>query len=730
MLINNNKSSDTIFLKKIILFLVFTLFLTACSDQPWNNPYPASDSGKNILYSSFSERPKHLDPARAYSSDEFAIIGQIYEPPLQYHYLKRPYQLEPLTLTSMPKVQYFDKQGKKVGESSNRVAYSVYELEIKPHILFHRHPAFAKTAEGDYRYLNLTKQDVKDIYQLSDFTQTDTRELLADDYIYQIKRLANPQFHSPIMGLMGEYIVGLSDLSEQLKEKIKTNEKDQWINLNNYSLAGVKKLGKYRFSIKIKGKYPQFLYWLSMPFFAPMPYEAERFYHQSVLTDKNITLDWYPIGTGAFELAVNNPNKQMILSKNEQFRDVYYPTEGMASDKAEGLLKDAGKKLPMVDKVVFTLEKESIPYWNKFLQGYYDNSGISSSSFDQVINMSSDGSVGLTDAMKQQGISLKTSISPSIFYFGFNMLDETVGGYDDRARKLRQAIAIAVDYDEYISIFLNGRGLVAQSPIPPGIFGYQQGEQGINPVLYDWRNGKAVKKPLSVAKRLLAEAGYKNGMDAKTGKALVLYLDSTGSGPDSKSRLAWWRKQFAKLNIQLVIRSSDYNRFRSKMLKGTAQLFMWGWNADYPDPENFLFLLYGPNGKVEHQGENAANYSNPEFDRLFEQMKDMPNSAERQAMIKQAIKIVQNDSPWLWGIIPKGFSLYHQWYFNAKPNAMAHNTLMYKRIDAALREQKQKQWNHPIVWPVIIVLLILIVSLIPAWRYWLASEQRSIRGKN
>ncbi len=725
MFLHNNKNHVAIILLNKLIILISVFLLSACSDNPWNDPYSANSSEK-ILFSSFSARPKHMDPARSYSSDEYAIIGQIYEPPLQYHYLKRPYQLEPLVLTKMPSVTYFDENNQTVGLESGKVAYTIYELDIQPNIKYQNHPAFA---QGGKAYLNLSADDVKDVYQLSDFALSATRELTSDDFIYQIKRLANPRFHSPILGLMGEYIDGLSELSGELKKATSGLEENAWLDLNDYQLRGVTRLDKYRFSIKIKGLYPQFLYWLSMPFFAPMPYEVERFYQQDVLQDKNISLDWYPVGTGAFQLAVNNPNKQMVLDKNPNFRHVTYPNEGMPEDEANGLLNDAGKSLPMVDKVVFSLEKESIPYWNKFLQGYYDTSGVSSSSFDQVISMGGGGGVKLTDDMKKQGIHLKTSISPSSFYFGFNMLDDVVGGNSEKSRKLRQAIGIAVDYDEYISIFSNGRGIAAQSPLPPGIFGFQEGEEGINHTLYDWKNGKAVKKPISAAKRLLNEAGYKNGVDQKTGKSLILYLDSTGSGPDSKARLAWWRKQFAKIDIQLVIRSTDYNRFRSKMQKGTAQLFMWGWNADYPDPENFLFLLYGPNGKVKTQGENASNYSNPKFDRLFEKMKDMPNSVERQAVINEAIAILQNDSPWLWGLHPKSFSLHHDWYFNSKPNAMSHNTLMYKRIDPELRKQRQNEWNQPIVWPLILAVFLLFLSLIPAWRAWKKSETKAIGGQ-
>ena len=707
------------------LFLLLpVLLLAACSDSPWNNPYSASQSG-NILFTSFSARPKHLDPARSYSSDEYALLGQIYEPPLQYHYLKRPYELEPLTAVSMPEIKYFDESNRQVPEGSDSIAYTDYLIQIKPGIRYHSHPAFVSDAKGNPLYLDLMEEDLDDIFELSDFKQTATRELTAEDYVYQIKRLANPQFHSPILGVMSEYIDGLSELSTTLKQaKMKTGN-GGWLDLRDYPLTGVKIIDRYQYRIRIRGLYPQFQYWLSMPFFAPMAYEVERFYQQQALIDKNITLDWYPAGTGAYYLAVNNPNKQMILQRNPNFRGAIYPSEGMPEDRQNGLLDDSGKQMPFIDRIVFSLEKESIPYWNKFLQGYYDTSGVSSDSFDQAVDIGSSGKIDLTDEMKQKGIQMKSSVSSTVYYFGFNMLDDVVGGYSEPASKLRRAIAIAVDYEEYISIFLNGRGVPGQSPIPPGIFGHLEGEEGINRQVYRLDNGKPVRRSLDQAKRLLAEAGYKNGIDPKTGQPLILYLDTSGSGPDSKSQLAWWRKQFEKLDIQLVIRNTDYNRFRAKVSKGTAQMYEWGWNADYPDPENFLFLLYGPNGKVVSQGENASNYSNKQFDTLFEKMKDMSNGPERQEIINQMVSILRHDSPWLWGFYPKSFSLQHAWYFNSKPNAMAHNTLMYKRIDHELRKQKRHEWNKPVVWPIGVLMILLLLSILPAWRIWRRSETES-----
>jgi ABC-type transport system substrate-binding protein len=329
--------------------------------------------------------------------------------------------------------------------------------------------------------------------------------------------------------------------------------------------------------------------------------------------------------------------------------------------------------------------------------------------------------------MQDKDIQLETAVQTSTFYMGFNMLDPVVGGDSERARLLRRAISIAVDYEDYISIFANGRGIAAQGVIPPGIFGHIEGQAGINPYVYEWRDGRAQRRTVSEAKRLLAQAGYPNGRDAETGKPLLIHLDVTGGGPEDKANFDWLRKQFRKIELELVIRNTDYNRFQEKMRKGNAQLFQWGWNADYPDPENFLFLLYGPNGKVKHGGENAANYDNAEFNRLFNIMKNMENSPERFDLIQQLVAIARHDAPWLWGFHPKQFILHHSWYGNVKPNLMGHNTLMYKRIDPQLRQQQRRAWNTPVVWPVILVLLILLISIVPAVITYRRKEQSAAK---
>jgi oligopeptide transport system substrate-binding protein len=177
--------------------------------------------------------------------------------------------------------------------------------------------------------------------------------------------------------------------------------------------------------------------------------------------------------------------------------------------------------------------------------------------------------------------------------------------------------------------------------------------------------------------------------------------------------------------VQLDVRSTDYNRFQDKIRRGDTQMYFFGWNADYPDPENFFFLLHGPQGKVKFSGENASNYSEPEFDRLFEQMKNMDNSPARQAIIDQMLEILRRDSPWLWGFHPKSYVLQHSWLHNIKPNIMANNKLKYWRVDAAQRDAKRREWNQPVRWPLWLAGAALLLFGVWMWRVWQKREQAS-----
>jgi len=675
------------------IILILLAFLAGCGDR-WNDPYPAAERGRNILYAAFIQRPKHLDPVQSYTSDESIFTRQVMEPPLQYHYLKRPYELIPLTATEVPQARPAD--GGKL---------TVYEIRIRPGIRYQPHPGFVPENHE-------LKKDVVERLKTPYELPLGTRELVAEDYVYQIKRLAHPRLHSPILGLMSEYIVGLAGYAATLRKA--DADRGRWLDLREFPLQGAEAIDRYTYRVTLRGSYPQFSYWLAMPFFSPIPWEVEKFFHQAGMAAKNFTLDWWPVGTGAYLLVENDPNLRMVLERNPNFRGEPYPSDGEAGDAQAGLLRDAGKTMPFVDRLVFSREKENVPYWNKFLQGYYDTAGISSDTFDQAVRVALDGAAEPSREMAEKGIQLATSVAAATYYFGFNMKDPVVGGFSEGARKLRQAISMAVDMEEYLSIFQNGRGIVAHSPIPPGLFGRREGAEGVNPVTHEWRDGRAQRRPLEEARRLLREAGYPDGREAKTGAPLVLYFDTVSRGPGDKARLDWWRRQFARLGIQLEVRETDWNRFQEKIRNGTQQVYGLGWLADYPDPENFLFLLHGPQARADGAGSNSSNYVNPQFDALFERMKSMPNSPERQALIERMVGLARRDAPWIFGFHPTDYTLRHGWLANVKPNDMAGNIYQYLRLDVAAREAARAAWNRPVLWPVGLAVLLVAASAVPA----------------
>jgi ABC-type transport system substrate-binding protein len=715
-----------------------TLVLLACT----NNPYRSAEVGKNYLYASFREPPKKLDPARSYSSDEYTFIQQIYEPPLQYHLFKRPYQLIPLTAKEVPKPEYFDKEGRKLGEDPpvEEVARAVYTIRIRNGIRYQSHPCFARDASGSLHSESMTDADLKKSQDVHKLPWSSTKELVADDYVWQIKRLAHPVLDCPILSTMENLIEGLQELktalaqelgrirSQRRKEQgaLYNQERDEkenpiFLDLDKFELKGVERVDSHTYRIALKQKYPQMAYWLAMPFFAPVPREADFFFSRAPVVAKNWSLNNRPLGTGAYRMEKFDPHREIVLTRNENYRGDPYPSEGTPADREAGYLDDAGKTMPFVDKAIYKQEKESIPRWTKFMQGYYDASAVGAEVFDQTISITAAGAA-LTDDMKKRNIRLVTEVVPTIYYYAFNMNDPEVGGLSPEKKKLRRAISIVLNMEGYIEVFRNGRDVPAHGPIPQGIFGYEEGEPGINPFIYDWDGKAARRKSIEEARNLLAEAGYPGGR-GRDGKPFVLYYDTYSSAV--KQELDWLMKKLQPLGIDLQNRHTDYNRFRDKVRKGNFQMLNWGWHADYPDPENFLFLLYGPNAVVKTGGENSANYENPEFDALFKKMESMENGPDRREIIRKAVRIVQEDTPWIPTFFLGEYTLLHGWYHNARPLAIGGGTLKYRRIDPALREKMRTEWNSPKAWPILLLVILVALTAIPAVRLVLNRDRRS-----
>ncbi|MCK6420569.1 MAG: ABC transporter substrate-binding protein [Aquabacterium sp.] len=720
--------------------LALALLVAVAAGGCNNSPYPADAARRNTLYYTFDERsPRYLDPTASYANPESAYTFQIYEPPYGYHYLKRPYTLVPKSAAEVVKPTYLDKDGKVLPADAppELIAQSVYDVRIRPGVLYQPHPAFAKDDQGRSRYLQLSREQLGDRRSPFEFEHQGTRELVAEDFVYALKRHATTRIEAPVFAIFADYVIGLREYADRIKAEdakllagLPEDARDKpFLDFRKFPLEGSSAPDKYTWRIRLKGKYPQWSYWMAMPFLAPIPWEADAFYAQEGMSENGLSLNQWPVGTGPYMMKEFVRDRRHVMVRNPNYRGEPYPCEGMPEDKPAGLLDDCGKTMPFIDTLYVTIEKEAVPRRDKFKQGFLDVPEIERPEYGVSFRADADDSDDIRRLYEERGFQFPLMTDISNWYLGFNMLDPVVGKGDTpeqqvRNRKLRQAIAIAVDWEEgYGRIFKHKGGVAAHGPIPPGLFGSREGQPGFhNPVTHVWRDGKAVRRPIEDARKLLAQAGYPEGRDAKTGKPLVLNYDfQRAITPEFKSENDWMVKQFAKLGIQLEIRATDFNQYQDKTLKGRHQIFWGGWLADYPDAENFLFLTYGPLARSKSQGDNYANYDNPEYDALYRQLQALEEGPRKQELIDRMVRMLQEDSPWCFGYFPWGGLAFQQWVHNGKPSIMIRDMAKYYRLDTALRTRKQAEWNRPVYWP------LGLLAALAAWLVWVA--RRSFRAR-
>ncbi len=718
--------------------------LAACN----NSPHPDGSEKTNTLFSAFAERsPRYLDPTASYSNNETPITFQVYEPLYGYHYLKRPYTLTPKLATEVVTPKYLDKTGKPLAADApgELIAESVYDIPIRRGVKYAPHPAFALDAKGQHVYHAMKPGELGDRRTPMEFPVTGTREVVADDFVYAIKRHATTRIVAPVYSTFAEYVIGLKDYGElirsvdkKLRAKLDAADLDKpFLDFRQYPLEGVTALDSHTLRIRLHGKYPQWKYWLALPFTAPLPWEADAFYAQPGMARNGLSLNVWPVGSGPYMLVDYVQDRRHVLKRNPNYRGEPYPCEGMPGDKEAGLLEDCGKTMPFIDTLSFSSEKEAVPLKAKFVQGFFDVPEIERTEYGVEYALDMADSARVNKEYTEKGFKVPRTVDISNWYVGFNWLDPVVGKgatpeQQAKNRKLRQALSVAIDWEEeYSRIFPKKGGESAMGPLPGGLFGSRHGTvEGVNPVSHNVVDGKLVRRPLSDARRLLAEAGYPDGRDAVSGRPLVLNYDyQRVPTPEIKAELDWMVKQYAKLGLQLEIRATDYNQFQDKMRKGKQQIFFWGWLADYPDAENFLFLLYGPNSKAKADGENTTNYENPEYDKRYKLLQLMDDGPAKQKVIDEMVAFVQQDAIWSFGYFPFASGAYQPWLYNGKPSIMIRDMAKYYRLDTAQRAARQAQWNHPTWWPPVVLSALVLLVIFFAWRAFRRRERLNARGE-
>jgi len=651
-----------------------------------NNPYPDQDDDRKVLYLPFSEPPKTLDPALAYSTADHAITGKVYDTLLEYHYLKRPYELVGGLARSVPEPTSLPDGGVE------------YRFELRPDLWFQNDPCFALASASK-------------------------RRIVADDFVFELRRLADPALASPVVDPFSA-LRGFAEFGARLKARRDTDLEFRKLRIDQQyeragGFSGAHSDGPSTLVITLDRPYPQVLYWFAMNFSSPMPWEAVAHYDGK---EGRPQLSEHPVSSGPFMVGHYEKRARIVLDANPDWYGARHPewhapgatfpsTDGvvdLSAAEKERLDASQGLRLPALARIEYRREEESIPAFNKFLQGYYDMSAVVRESFNRVIQEG-----GLSEDMKKQGMQLEKSVVPAVYYIGFNMDDAVVGRQaGEKSKLLRQAMSLAIDSTEYLRLFSNGRGLPAHSPLPPGLFGYDPAYQ--NPY-------RSVD--LKKAAELLARAGYPGGIDSATGRALRLSFDVPDTSPEGRLRFLFWTNQWRRLGIDVQLSATNYNKFQGKVRDGAYQIFQWGWVADYPDPENFLFLLTTPMARSVSQGPNTANFKNPAYDRLFEQMKTLENGPERRALLDEMRGILEDERPWIELFYPEDYALVQGWLKNVRPVGLSIPTAKYYDIDPAQRRTRRSSWNEPVLAPAFALVALLVLLLVPAVRTFMRERQ-------
>jgi oligopeptide transport system substrate-binding protein len=566
------------------------------------------DPNEMVLYSALGAKVRALDPGDIGDTTSSAVGSQFFECLYQYHYLKRPYELIPQLADGMPEIS---EDGR------------VYRIRINRGVRFHDDPCF----EGGVG-----------------------RELVAGDFVYAWKRIANLKNASKNWWIFDGRIVGLDEFREY------TGRADEV----DYARAveGLYAEDDYTLVIKLGRPWPQILYLLAHLPTAPMAKEAVDFYGKRIIN--------HPVGTGPYRLKLWHRGSYMEMVRNESWRDEYFPCDGEEGDESAGYLRHCGEKLPFADRVMFVLVQEDQPRWFLFLQGKIDASGIPKDNFSQAIERGRH----LSEDMAEKGISLKIFRDPSTYWMGFNMEDPVLGGNP----ALRRAISYAVDRQKYIELFTNNRGERAFGFVPPLMKSY-------NPDVNDF----GISFDPDKARELVKEARAIHG-----GPLPALELSLPSADAHGRQMGQFIRKMFRDVGLELNIEYMDWPTFQDKVKRRQAQMFMLGWIADYPDAENFLQLFYSKNMSP---GPNNFNYSNDKFDAIYERIKTMQDIDQRTELYRKAEKIVVEDCPAVFLLHGVAYVLVHDWVDNYKPHAFGYGLSKYRFIDVDERIEYKAKYN-------------------------------------
>ncbi|MET3130337.1 ABC-type transport system substrate-binding protein [Oxalobacteraceae bacterium GrIS 1.11] len=576
------------------------LLVLSCCGQ-----LPAAAAPPKTLHMLLTGPESGLDPAVASDLSSLSLLENLFDPLLHYDYLARPLRLQENTLQAMPRVE---DQGR------------TYTFLLKPGIYFTPDPAFKGIR----------------------------REVTAQDYVYSLKRLYDPDLKSPWLFLLEDKIVGDAALKA---------------GKFNYDgvVEGLQAPDRYTLRIRLTAADPNFLFYLAMPATGVLAREVVEAYAGQVGN--------HPVGSGPFMVGEWKRSDKIVLLANPGFRaTVFHAGADVAGeDQALAAALD-GKRLPLVDRVEVRIVEEYQSRMLGFLNGEFD---YLEQVPESLAGMALEGGT-LKPQLARKGIVLSRFPVLQTYYMWMNMDDPLLGGYGKEKVALRRAIALSYDSGEDIALLKKDMALPAQSPLPPNVLGYDAAYR--SPVSHD----------PALARALLERFGYRMGGDGfrtlPDGKPLTLVMH-TEAGAAGRLRDELWRKNLTAIGLRVRFKSDKKTEIIKAARLGKVQMNETNWVADFPDGDNFFQLLYGPNsGRA-----NYARFKLPAYDKLYEEARRLPDSPRRRVLYRDMSQLIHAYAPWVLLTHPISADLRQPWLKNYKRHPVEFTSWRYLDVDAARR---------------------------------------------
>jgi ABC-type transport system substrate-binding protein len=475
------------------------------------------------------------------------------------------------------------------------------------------------------------------------------RELTADDFVYSFKRFVDPKLRSPWAFLLEGKVEGLDELVEAAKRHGRLDY--------DARVAGLQAVDRYTLRVRLKQTDYVFLYTMAHAPFGAVAREVVEAYGDD--------LPAHPVGTGPYLLKEWKRANKIVLEANPDYRG--FTWDFAAGDPAwdEPLVKAMkGRKMPQIGRVEISIIEEDQSRWLAFNRGELDLLALPATFRSEAIGADNQ----LKAAWREKGVSLFRAIDPDVVYAFFNFRDPVLGGFAKEKIALRRAIIMGYDYDEEIRVIRKGQAARAIMPIPYGVVGHDPNWKPLNN--YD----------PALANKLLDRFGYKRGADGyrtlPDGKPLVIRF-ATGTTALDRQFNELWKKSMDAIGIRLDFQPGKF----ADHLKAAkvCQLMMWqaAWNADYPDGENFMQLLYGPNTGQSNNG----CYESKAYDALYEKMLKLPDSPERNRLFLEMTRQMEVDGAWVLQISRERNQLIWPWVKGYKKHPILQAEFVYMDID-------------------------------------------------